>query len=78
MHQQLVCVLIKDSDVLADEIEAFDSVDMDLVDAKITPSQRLRNILYRLWEQAGKEGDFKEFYRVKMETLCEHFKGKLV
>ena len=69
--------MLKNSDVLADEIEAFDSVEMDLIDAKITPSQRLRNILYRLWEQEGKIGEFKEYYKVKMETLCEHFKNKL-
>ena len=30
MHQQLCCVLLKDSEVLNDELEAFDSVDMDL------------------------------------------------
>jgi len=78
MHQQLCCVLLKDSEVLNDELEAFDSVEMDLIDAKITPSQRFRNILYRLWEQEGKNGEFKEFYKVKMEQLCEHFKGKLI
>ena len=77
MHQQLCCVLIKDSEIINDELEAFDSVEMDLIDAKITPSQRFRNILYRLWEQEGKQGEFKAFYKVKMEQLCEHFKGKL-
>jgi hypothetical protein len=50
---------------------------MDLIDAKVTPSQRLRNVFYRLWEQEGKAGEFKEFYRVKMETLVEHYKQKL-
>jgi hypothetical protein len=85
MHQQLCCVLLKDSEVLNDELEAFDSVEMDLIDAKITPSQRFRNILYRLWEQTEKlkgeeesKSEFKEFYKVKMEQLCEHFKGKLI
>jgi hypothetical protein len=77
MHQQLCCVMIKDSDILTEEIEAFDSVEMDLIDAKVTPSQRLRNVFYRLWEQEGKAGEFKEFYRVKMETLVEHYKQKL-
>ena len=77
MHQQLCCVLIKDSDILNDELEAFDSIEMDLIDAKITPSQRFRNILFRLWEQENKQGEFKEFYKIKMDQLCEHFKGKL-
>lgn len=77
MHQQLCCVLLKDSDILAEELEAFDSVEMDFIDAKVTPSQRLRNVFYRLWEKEGKQGEFKEFYRVKMENIVEHFKFKL-
>ena len=76
MHQQLCCVMIKNSDVLVDEIEAFDSVEMDLVDAKLTPSKRLQNVFYRLWEK-DKKGEFKEFYRVKMEQLIEHFKNRI-
>lgn len=77
MHNQLCCVMIKDSEVLAEEIEAFDSVEMDLIDTKRKPSQKLRDVFYRLWEQEGKEGEFKEFYRVKMEMLIEHYKLKL-
>lgn len=41
------------------------------------PSQRLRAVLYRLWEQAGKSGTFESFYRERMEKLIEHIKGKL-
>lgn len=77
MHQQLCCVLLKDSDILSEELEAFDSVEMDLIDAKVTPSQRLRNVFYRLWEKEGKQGEFKEFYRVKMESLVDHYRLKL-
>lgn len=82
MYQNLCAVMVKSNGVNdvkfdSDEVEAFDSVDMDLIDNKKTPSQRLRNVFYRLWEQEGKQGEFKEFYRVKMETLVEHFKQKL-
>ena len=42
-----------------------------------TPSQRLRAILYRLWEKEGKSETFARYYQDKMEKLCEHFKEKL-
>lgn len=42
-----------------------------------TPSQRLRGVLYVLWEQTGKSGDFETFYRQKMEGLINLIKNKL-
>lgn len=42
-----------------------------------TPSQRLRNVLYRLWQQQSGGTDFESYYRVKMEQLIESIKAKL-
>lgn len=42
-----------------------------------SPSQRQRAIIYRLWEQRGKEGDFEAYYRSKMEYLNDLLKEKL-
>ncbi len=44
-----------------------------------TPSQRLRAVLYILWEQSTKEtrGTFEDFYSSKMEALIEKIKEKL-
>ncbi len=42
-----------------------------------TPSQRLRNVLYVLWEQSTQEKEFKEFYKDKLEEIINHFKSKL-
>lgn len=77
MHQQLICVLIKDSDILADEVEVFDSVDLDLIDAKVSPSKRQMNIIYRIWEQKGKQGDFKDYYKTRMNRNAENLKSEL-
>jgi hypothetical protein len=43
-----------------------------------TPGQRLRGVLYRLWEQdhAGFK-DYETFYRSRMERLIEQIKEKL-
>jgi hypothetical protein len=40
-------------------------------------SQRLRAVLYRLWEQQGKADDFELFYRVRMERIINSVKEKL-
>ena len=43
-----------------------------------TPSQRLRSILYKLYEQDNKGyKDFGTFYAVEMERIIEHYKTKL-
>lgn len=42
-----------------------------------SPSTRLRNILFVLWGQSGKTGDFDSFYKLGMETIIEHYKEKL-
>ena len=42
------------------------------------PAQRLRAVLYRLWEMDN-EGykDFELYYRFRMEKIIDHFKSKL-
>jgi hypothetical protein len=42
-----------------------------------TKSQRLRAVLYRRWEQMGKEVEFDIFYDNYMEGLIENEKSKL-
>lgn len=78
MHSQLVVVMLKDGEsVTNEEIEIFDTIDMEMIDTRLTPSKRLYNVFYRLWEQKDKPGEFKDYYKVQMETLIEHFKQKL-
>lgn len=42
-----------------------------------TPSQRLRGVLFRYFEQQGSNGEFNDFYKTQMETIINHFKSKL-
>ena len=42
-----------------------------------TPGQRLRGVLYVLWEQTKPTKTFDEFYRSKMEQLIQWAKEKL-
>lgn len=59
------------------EVEELDGLSTDLYDNPKTPSQRLRNTLYKVWETTGKKGEFKEFYRVHMERMITHYKSKI-
>lgn len=47
-----------------------------LLDSK-TPSQRLRNALWVLWEQKGKPQTFEIFYAAKLEQIIDQVKEKL-
>lgn len=42
-----------------------------------TPSQRLRAVIYRYWEQQGKGGDFETYYRNTLEKYINQVKDKL-
>lgn len=42
-----------------------------------TQAQRLRAVIYRMWEQHGKKGDSESYYRSIMESLIEQLKEKL-
>lgn len=42
-----------------------------------TPSLRLRNTLYVLWEQNGSRGEFDDFYRHQMEKFINVVKDQL-
>lgn len=40
-------------------------------------SQRLRNVLYRYWEQSHSQIEFKEFYANTMEKIISAYMNKL-
>ncbi len=42
-----------------------------------SPATRLRAVLFRLYEQSGKDGDFEQFYYSKMNKFIEAVKDKL-
>lgn len=62
----------------AAELEELDKLKVEYTDTGKPPSQRLRAVLYRLWEQKP-EGykAFNDYYIAKMEGFIEHLKAKL-
>lgn len=49
----------------------------DALDTTKKPSQRLRAVLFVLWQQRGSQGDFEVYYREQMEKLITVVKAKL-
>ena len=68
----------KDEDFKREELDAVESLKSELEDTLKKPSQRLRGVLFRLFEQDN-DGfkTFSKYYDSKMEQLINHFKSKL-
>ena len=68
----------KDNPFKDKELELLEGLEAEYDDGKKTPSQRLRNVLYRLWEK-NPEGyeDHRLHYQFKMEKIINHYKKLL-
>ena len=58
------------------EIKEIDELDLE-VGGK-TKAQRLRNVLYKVWETTESEVEFKDFYAEKMEGLIDKLKEDIL
>lgn len=77
MFQQSCYVLIKEGEISKEEQSLIDSLEAKEFKIK-TPSKRLRDVLYRVWEKLHSESmTDKEFYDFEMNRLIEHYKAKL-
>lgn len=65
-----------EEEINKDEIQELDAVELDLYDEPKSQSQRLRNVLYKVWKQSA-QGEFKEFYKAETEKIINHYKNKL-
>jgi len=74
-----VYLAIKPEPFLKAQIETIGELKSDFDVNDKTPGQRLRNTLYRLWQQEP-EGyeDFQLFYNFKMEGVISFIKSKLL
>lgn len=79
LRGKLAKVLLSDSNITKLEEELVDNT--SLVQGKSknkSPSQRLRNVLYRVHENSGGDkDDFDKFYGSEVERIIEHYKSKI-
>lgn len=72
-HNQRGWLLFRENEFNDDEVPAGDSPD-----SRKTPGQRLRGVLYRVFQETGKPvGEFNSWYVSQMESIIQHFKDKL-
>jgi len=71
-------VAFKETPFKDKEKEVLENLEPEYNDTKKSPSQRLRGVFYRIWEQEP-EGyeDFNRYYDFQYEKLINHFKKKL-
>ena len=74
-------VLISSDDISKAEVEEVEKFTTDFEVGKTkTASQRLRAVLYRVWEQEGEPRgytDFPVFYESQMERIINKYKSTL-
>lgn len=76
--KQSYCYIgIKEEDFSPQDREALDEIRADYEMRGKTPAQRLRGVLYHVWQQAGTDGNFNDYYAREMERIIEHYKQKL-
>lgn len=77
LSNNLVVAYISQKDIGQKEIDQVDKLDPEF--GGKTQSQRLRNVLYKLFEQSA-EGfkDFNTYYQSKMDLIIEHYKTKIL
>ena len=72
-----VNILISPHEITQEDIESVDIIseeDKEHFGKKAkTKSQRLRNILWRVWEREGCKGSDKEHYDKEMDRICDHY-----
>jgi len=78
LNQSFCFVAFKINDFKTTEKDILENVNTDFEDSKKTDSQRLRSVLYVLF-QKNNQGftDFKSFYAHEMNRIIEHYKTKL-
>ena len=49
----------------------------DTMTGQKTKSQRLRGVIFKIWESKGSNGSFETYYQNYMETIIEQLKEKI-
>lgn len=76
-NQSFCYVALKQEPFSQIETDSIDSLKTEYDGIK-TPSQRLRSIMFRNFEQQPNGfKDFNSYYVYTMDKLCDHFKSKL-
>lgn len=79
LHQSAAYVMIKEEMFNSAERDLLEKIEADKTEYNgKSPSQRLRSVLYRVYETDPQSfNDFTRYYEYQMERLITHFKNKI-
>lgn len=67
-------VLISTGEISQEQIDLVEKSSIDFELGNKTKSQRLRGVLYRVWESRGGRDDFDTFYNATMNIIINKYK----
>lgn len=76
LRNKFVKILLTDDEIRQMDAESLEKLNL-IAPNKKTPSQRLRAVMYRCWEQKGETGDFEQYYLSQMESVIDSYKMEL-
>ncbi len=77
LEQRHLKVYLSDENILPSILSEIDKTEIREEDGGKSPSQRLRGVMYRLWQMKGEPGTAENHYRDQMEIIINHYKEKL-
>lgn len=77
LNQLPANILISPGEITQEDVDSVDIIsdeDKEYYGKKAkTKSQRLRGVLYRVWENLGNKGEFEDFYKNEMNKISDHY-----
>ena len=78
LNQNLAFVYISPKAITNDEKVIIDEVEIESPSTVKSASQRLRSVIYRIWENNATGVDkFEDYYKQKMESIIDFYKEKI-
>ncbi len=72
-----MCLLSTDDKISKEELDVVENFTTDYEFATKSQSQRLRAVLYKVWEQGDQSLDFRIFYENAMDRIINKYKEVL-
>jgi len=77
LQNEFAFFAIKKEDFGKSELETIEAHKSEIDESKKTASQRLRGVLFRIWERTANAETFETYYIREMERIITHFKTKI-
>lgn len=77
LRNKYIKILLSDNNISQLDEQKVDALELTATKKTKSPSQRVRNVVWRFWESQGSQGDFDTFYNNEMERIIESYKDMM-